>query len=273
MRAAEENIRAGRLGDALEQLQEQVRTDPGKAELRVFLFQLLCVSAQWQRALTQLQVLHELDASALPMVTAYAEAVRCETVREEVFAGKRSPLIFGDPKPWIAQLVEALRQDAEGRHDEASRLREQALEEAGTSSGSIDGHEFEWIADADPRLGPVLEAIVNGHYYWIPFQRIRRIRLEAPDDLRDLVWMPAQFTWANEGEAVALIPSRYPGVTSGDDPQLLLSRRTEWTSPFPDFYVGHGQRLLVTDQDEYPLLEAREVELANQEPGTETDVG
>ena len=35
---------------------------------------------------------------------------------------------------------------------------------------------FEWIADADDRLGPVLEAIVNGRYYWVPFERVRRIQ-------------------------------------------------------------------------------------------------
>ena len=32
----------------------------------------------------------------------------------------------------------------------------------------IDGKAFAWMADADMRLGPVLEAVINGRYYWVP---------------------------------------------------------------------------------------------------------
>ena len=39
-----------------------------------------------------------------------------------------------------------------------------------------------------------------GRYYWVPWQRIRTLALEQPSDLRDYVWMPAGFTWANGGE-------------------------------------------------------------------------
>ena len=31
-------------------------------------------------------------------------------------------------------------------------------------------------------------------YFWMPFLRLSRINFEAPSDLRDQVWMPAQFT-------------------------------------------------------------------------------
>ena len=63
----------------------------------------------------------------------------------------------------------------------------------------------------------MLEAIINGHYYWIPFQQIQQIQIEEPADLRDVVWMPAHFVWTNGGDAVGLIPTRYP--------QLRNSRR------------------------------------------------
>ena len=263
---AEESLREGQLSEALAQLQAEVRSDPGNAKLRIFLFQLLAVTAQWPRAFAQLDTLRELDASSLPMVHAYREAVQCELLREEVFAGRRSPLVLGDPEPWIARMIDALRLGAEGHDAEAQRLRGEAFEAAESSRGSLDGKGFEWIADGDTRLGPVLEAIVNGRYYWVPFRRIRRVALEAPSDLRDLVWMPARFTWVNGGEAVGFIPVRYPGTSPEDDPQILLARRTDWESPAPDVYIGRGQRSLVTDGDERPLLEARELVLASEEP-------
>ena len=42
------------------------------------------------------------------------------------------------------------------------------------------------------RLGPVCEAILNGKYYWIPFERLSRVDIEAPSDLRDLIWAPVE---------------------------------------------------------------------------------
>ncbi len=83
-------------------------------KLRVFLFQLLCVLGQWQRALTQLQVCGELDAGTLAMVNTYRDALQCEAVREAVFAGKTTPMVFGQPQTWVALLVEALQVDARG---------------------------------------------------------------------------------------------------------------------------------------------------------------
>ena len=195
---AEDSLREGRLGDALSQLQDEVRDRPADSKLRVFLFQLLAITAQWKRAATQLEVVRDLDASGLPMVQAYREALQCEVFREEVFEGRRSPLIFGEPESWMARMVEAVRLDAEGRFAEAGQLRSQALEEAAPSPGSIDGKVHEWIADADLRLGPLLEMIVNGRYYWVPFQRIRTLKFEPPEDLRDLVWQPTQVTWASD---------------------------------------------------------------------------
>jgi hypothetical protein len=111
---------------------------------------------------------------------------------------------------------------------------------------------FDWIADADMRLGPVLEAILNGRYYWIPFSRTRRIEIEKPEDLRDLVWMPAHFEFANGGEAVGLIPTRYPGSETSEDGAICLARKTVWQEVSPGVFHGLGQRLLATDKGEYP---------------------
>ncbi len=188
---AEDRLREGDLNESLRQLQEQVRKNPANAKYRVFLFQLLAVMGQWDRAMNQLNIAGELDAGTLAMVQTYREALRCEVLRGEIFAGRRSPLVFGAPEEWFALLLEAQRLLAQGSGDQAGAMRERALEAAPATPGTIDGAPFEWIMDGDNRLGPVLEAIVNGRYYWVPFQHIRSIQVEEPEDLRDLVWMPA----------------------------------------------------------------------------------
>jgi type VI secretion system protein ImpE len=258
--SALESIRAGRLQEALQSLQQEVRRQPADAKQRIFLFQLLAVLGQWERALTQLNIAGELDPAARPMVQAYREALQCEALRQTVFAGQRSPLIFGEPEAWIAQLVEALRLGADGRHAEARLLRESAYAAAPAVGGSVDGVRFAWIADADTRLGPLLEVLVNGRYYWAPLHRLRALRSERPADLRDCVWMPVHLTWSNGGETVGFVPTRYAGTTQADDDALLLARRTDWIEPAEGSYWGLGQRMFATDAGEYALLDIGAIE-------------
>jgi len=71
------------------------------------------------------------------------------------------------------------------------------------------------------------------------------------------VWLPAQFTWINGGEAYGLIPTRYPGSENSQDSALQLARKTEWIELAPGVDQGLGQRMLATDQGEYALLDVR----------------
>ena len=262
MTTAEELIAAGDPQGALELLQRQVREHAADPKLRVFLFQLLCVLGQWQRAGTQLEVCGELDAATLPMVNTYREALKCEVVREAVFAGKTTPIAFGQPQAWVAWLVEALQAQARGDAAAAARLRSEAFEAAPATTGTLNGEPFEWIADADSRLGPVIEAVIKGRYCWVPYAAVAKVVIEAPVDLRDLVWVPAQFQLHNGGQTVALIPTRYPGSGASAAGALQLARATEWRELAPDQFSGMGQRLLTTHGPELGLLEAREIVLA-----------
>lgn len=258
MSAAEDHFRAGDLTQSLALLQAEVRQHPGDAKLRVFLAQLLMVLGQWDRALTQLQVLEEMDASALPMVRTFQAAIACERLRQSVFAGERSPLVFGDPPAWLALLIQALKLVSQKHFQQASELRGTALEQAPACGGLLNGTAVQWLADADSRLGPVLEVLINGKYYWMPIERLRRIAVDAPSDVRDLVWVPAQLTLVNGGEVAALIPTRYPGSEAVDDSQIRMARRTDWQEVEGHTYLGLGQRTLTTDTIELGVLELRE---------------
>jgi type VI secretion system protein ImpE len=95
-------------------------------------------------------------------------------------------------------------------------------------------------------------------------QRIRRIELDAPADLRDAVWMPASFTWTNGAQTVGLIPTRYNGTVGAGaiggtaDNALLLARRTEWVGEGAG--QGLGQRMLVSDAGDHALMDVRVIE-------------
>jgi type VI secretion system protein ImpE len=166
-------------------------------------------------------------------------------------------MVLGQPDEWLALLIESLLVSGEGNAAHAERLRLRAFEEAEPSAGEINGQRFEWIADADSRLGPVLEAVINGRYYWVPFSRLVSMTIEEPEDLRDMVWMPAHLQFDNGGETVALVPTRYPGSERSDDGQIVLARKTIWEDAGEGRHHGLGQRILATDAVDVPLLELR----------------
>jgi type VI secretion system protein ImpE len=272
--AAESSLKQGDPASALQQLQEQVRARPADAKLRVFLFQLLCVLGQWERALNQLKVAAELDPAALAMQEIYGDAVRCEAIRADVFAGKKVPMIFGEPDQWLAVLIEGMLLAGRGENERAEELRARAFEDAPVSPGSVNGQPFGWIADADSRLGPVIEAIINGRYYWVPFSRISSIQMEEPEDLRDIVWMPAHFELTNGGETLALVPTRYPGSERSSDGLIAMGRKTIWEEIAPEVHRGLGQRVYATDVDDVAMMDVRNITIdASADPAPDLHDG
>jgi type VI secretion system protein ImpE len=257
--SAQEALKQGDLTATLAALQDQVRAEPGDAKLRIFLFQLLCVMGDWKRAITQLKLCAELDALAIPMAQTYREGIICEVFREKVFAGDKDPLIFGEPAEWVALMIEANRAMAKGQTAQAAALREKAFAQVPDAPGMINGQPFDWVADADMRLGPLLEIIINGKYYWMPFANIATLKVDAPEDLRDAVWTAAQLKLHNGGEFVALIPTRYAGTAQSGAQDAMLARATTWADAGGETFVGTGQRLLTIGETDIAVMDLREL--------------
>ncbi|MEE9318987.1 MAG: type VI secretion system accessory protein TagJ [Granulosicoccus sp.] len=260
--SAKKCVEDGDLDGALKQLKATIRDDPSSAKERTFLFQLYCVLGDWDRAFTQLSIAGDLDSDALLMVQTYRELLQCEMFRERVFAGDKLPLVMGKPPAWLGLLLRALSLSAANDGTHARKLCDEAFEQAGGCAGTIDGQPFEWLADGDMRIGPVVEAVIDGKYYWVPIDAIAEIKLSKPEDLRDLVWLPAQFKWSNDGASVGFVPVRYPGQKSVATDQHALARRTDWTDIGGEYFIGSGQKTFTSDTEEHPLLETRIIQFA-----------
>ena len=234
-----------------------VKASPTSASARMKLFRVFCLAGQWDRAVIQLDTASGMDAQLAMTSLVYKQAIACERFRTHVFAGERTPVVLGEPQPWLGWMMEALQSDAA----RALALREQAMEAARACPGSLNGGAFEWLADADPRLGPVCEAFIDGKYYWLPFERIAELSIEPPDDLIDLVWIRAELVLGNGGSKAVLIPTRYPGSEASDDDSIRAARRTEWIGSEATGYRGLGQREWITDGGETGLLDVRRLVL------------
>jgi predicted component of type VI protein secretion system len=95
MSAAEASFRAGDLLRALEHLQNEVRQKPSDTKLRIFLAQLLMVLGQWDRALTQLNIIADMERFLSDWIQQYVLA-NPATVGEDMKA--RKPLAGAEVK-------------------------------------------------------------------------------------------------------------------------------------------------------------------------------
>lgn len=266
-------VKEGRLDEAIDAAKELVRSNPSKAEYRVSLFQLFAIAGDWARSLNQLNVAAELDPGASMMAQVCGPALQAEGFRHEVFSGKRSPMIFGEPPEWIGSAIESVRLVASGHAEKAAQTRAEWIEKVDAVPGAIDDEQFQWLADADDRMGPVLEALIDGKYFWVPMSRIASIQIEPPTDLRDMVWTPATLSWTTGAASVALLFARYPGSELASDPLIRLGRKTEWNDQGGGYYTGLGQREFVSDAGEHPLLQARSVRFDHPADAQEAGAG
>jgi type VI secretion system protein ImpE len=249
------------LAEQLARAMDDVRKSPQAIGPRMGLFQLACVMGDWRRARTQLDTISKLDPEATILGQVYGRMIDAEASRERVFAGTDKPVALGRPTAWLAMLAQALELDARGEAEAAGDLRGRALGEAAPRGGTIDDRPFAWIMDADPRLGPSLEIIVEGQYRWLPIEHLLELRADPPKAMRDLVWQPATVTLTNGSELAAFIPTRYPGTEKCPEDGLRLARATHWSEAPSGQQTGLGQRLFATDAEDIALLDIRRLRL------------
>ncbi len=221
--------REGRLSEAIEALNQVLRSDPTDIRSRTFLFELLCFSGAFERARKQLDAIGTADPELNLTAAWYQEALVAEEKRHEMFQDGGLPDIGSPPQ---------------------------------SVRGTLNGKPFSDLRDGDPRLGPRLEIIVGGRYTWMPLEHLATLAMEPPKRLRDLYWAPVQIetTEALDGYAgEALLPVMTPLAWQHPDDSVRLGRQTDWIELESGEEAPVGQKLLLVDDEEFPLLEVREL--------------
>ncbi len=221
-------LRGGDLRGARAALVEIVKSRPSDQQARMFLFQLLAVAGEWDKARTQLQALAQLSPEAQMLAVTYDQAITAENQRAAVFSGVVDMPLLAGKDGWAVKLAEAVSLQARGDQAGADAVREEAFDSAPDTPGSIDGQRFEWIADADIRFGPSFEAIIYGSYGLVGFDKVASITSDGPGSLRDIVWYPVQISFRSGQSVAALLPARYPGSETAEESAQQLGRATGW---------------------------------------------
>ena len=226
---------AGRVRDAEQQLTAYLRDHPNDVGQRTFLFELLCFSGDYDRAEKQLSVLSGGGAHAEMGAVLYYAALHAERTRQQTF-----------------------EKHLNNKSDAVS------------PSGTLNGHTFSSLCDADPDLGAKLEVFAAGAYLWIPFEHIASVEMEPPRRLRDTLWRPAMvstgpsFRGTDLGEV--LIPAIYPFSWKHSDEAVWLGRVTAWAADDAGTAYPSGQRTWLLDGEEIPFLEVNSLKFSLEEP-------
>jgi type VI secretion system protein ImpE len=226
---ADELYRAGRVDAAVELLGAELREHPTDLRRRTFLFELLCFNGKYDRAERQLEVLAQGGHDAQLGTLLYRSALHAERQRQVMFETRAFPT---GPEPR-------------------------------TVSGILNGQPFASITDADPRIGARLELFAGGAYTWLPFEHIASVQIQPPSRLRDLLWSPALVRPAEHFQKLelgeVLVPVLAPLTWQQQDEALRLGRVTQWQQLENGDQAPVGQKMLLVDDEEFPLLEVREL--------------
>jgi type VI secretion system protein ImpE len=257
---ARELLQAGQLPAAVEAAIQDVKSAPGDVSARIFLFELLSASGQFERARKHLDVVLEKAPAMQEGSLSYAGVLDAELFRARIFgAGDGGPQQMTRTPVTVEPQMLALRSMLAGDEAAAKDLLDQAEAARPARPGAIDGVPFEDIRNADDLLASFLEVIAQGRYGWIPFVQLKKITLDEPKFFRDLLWRPAAIELLDGSSSKMFLPVRYPGSENDPDDQLRLGRSTDWRESGAGVVRGLGQQaFLVGDGISY-LLEITEI--------------
>jgi type VI secretion system protein ImpE len=223
-------FREGKLREAIKALGDELRSNPLDAKRRTFLFELLLFAGEFDRAEKQLDLLAGANAEAAAGTLLYRSALHAERTRQAMFANHETP-----------------------------PSREEAI-----YGGSWNGAAFSEFSDADPRIGPNLEVFIAGSYTWIPIHYLRKLEIQPPANLRDLMWAQARvetsadFRLQELGEV--LLPVLCPLSYQHADESVHLGRETAWEPDDAHGEIPYGAKLMLIDGVEVPMVEIRSVD-------------
>jgi len=264
MSSAKELLAAGRLNDAIQAMNDEVKRNPTDIQRRGFLAELLCASGRLDRADAQLEVILQQDPKAAVTIALLRQLIRADTARRDFYTAGRVPEFLDVPPPYLQNYVEATIHVRENRPAEALRLIEQAEEQRPRVKGSCNGKSFEDLRNLDDVTAAVIEVLTStGKFYWIPLDRVQSIEFRKPERLRDLIWRRTLMSVAGGPDGEVFVPATYCPGTGEVSEAALLGRVTEWQGGDRAPMRGVGQVCFLVDDDSVSIMDMTTVTIGD----------
>ncbi len=259
---AKELFETGKLSEAINQLNQDIKGNPRDARSRIFLFELLCFSGDFQRAELQLDTIGQLSGDAKVEIgtQVYKNLLEAEKSRLRFFKMGGEPKFLSKAPPYARLHLEAITEIRDNHSAQAEKLLEESENSRSKIAGQADAQPFSDVRDCDDVLAPFLEIMVQRDYVWLPFENIKQIEITAPAKLRDLIWIPAKVELRDGPLGEVYLPCLYSASSDHPDDRVKLGRMTDWNAVSEGCVLGAGQRMLFVDDTERPMLEIRKID-------------
>ncbi|WP_020475103.1 type VI secretion system accessory protein TagJ [Zavarzinella formosa] len=245
---ASELFRAGQLRAAIDAQIQRVKSSPADNGARLFLFDLLLFTGDYDRAAKHLQVLHYDQPQAIAAVECYRLALDAEKMRNEVFAGKDKPLFLGVAPDHAVGRLQALQLYAENKPAEGDDTLAKATDMTPQVNGSLNGETVVGLRDGDDLLGPILEVLVQDKYCWVLLEDVVRLETTSPKTPRDILWRPTRLTLRDHNETQVLLCGLYHGSFKNADESVMLGRVGDLVGEEGSPLRGIGGRLFLAGE-------------------------
>ncbi|HXM79154.1 MAG TPA: type VI secretion system accessory protein TagJ [Thermoanaerobaculia bacterium] len=259
MATGKELFDAGKLQASLDAVTAEVKANPTDVKRRTFLFELLCLAGEWDRAEKQIDVIGQQSIESAMAVTVYRANIKAERERIRLFQDGAAPHFLSEPPAYVDLYVEAIGKLRKGEVAAARELLDRAEEQRPALTGTFNGETFLDFRDYNDLTAGALELIVKDKYAWLAFEHIQSIEIDPPKSLRDLLWVPARIKAADGTTGEVFIPARYFGSSEHSDDRVRLGRMTDWKAVSEDLFQGMGLRVFLIGEEEQSVLETRRV--------------
>ncbi|MFE8070104.1 type VI secretion system accessory protein TagJ [Marinobacteraceae bacterium S3BR75-40.1] len=257
MEAIKQHLAHGELQQAIEVATQQIKANPGAADLRASLIELLCVAGQLERADEMLGALARHHPDWLAGAANLRQLIRSQQARLAFQQGQLADDVVAtegsDLEALLALRLHLTQNDLAAANTAAAKL-EQAREPVSFRFGEVEGE----IRDCDDSLCGFLEALgADGHYYLWRWSEIEAIDFHAPTSPVELVWRRADVELASGKQGEVFIPLTY--VASQSDSELL-GRVTDWQQQGDSLVTGTGLKLFLVGDEALGLDALKRVE-------------
>lgn len=235
-----------------------IKKMPMDFNARLFLAQLYCLNAEWDKAISITESFLKLQPNN-DVVILLKNNIINEIERNKVFCGTKLPQAYQN-HPFNPLQLLMLQSHLNDCCDELLPCFDKLIQdlEFDASITTYDDcvHKDVWV-DSDFRLSSVLEVFMQDQYFWLPLNAISSISFWKNEILTDILWRRAEIKLKNNENFAVFIPARYPIQNQTSD-DIKLNKITEWKE-VQGLSIASGQKMLTSGYTDIAFLDIKKI--------------
>ncbi|MCG6202374.1 type VI secretion system accessory protein TagJ [Psychromonas antarctica] len=245
MKKIKEMLQMGKLTEAIQWLESELKEDPLNIDFRSTLIELLCVKGELDRADKQLNIMVQKHPEFLIGATNLRQLIRAEQARKDFSNGISVPELFSGTNEHSEALIQLNVELHNGDRDSIRASAENLEKIRPALTMKLDNSAVTELRDLDDTLGGFVEIFgTDGKFYLAELSEIEVISFKPPVSIIEQVWRRVDLSIKEGPSGEAHVPLVY--VQSETDAEKL-GRETDWKEISTDMMVGKGQKMWLVD--------------------------